>query len=219
MYFVLCPKEAEVLCDVWFHCLPYQTTCESCSAWPWWFSPRFLGLWGSRDNNLWSSHILSKTSFPPGVLAECARAFDFHSSRACINENLLLSQGSPFPDVFAQLALGYCLIGAFRPEVGAGVPQAADRKAWPDLPRQLLTCDSVTPALLPLPYGKPPGKLLKSSQRSLIKGPWPPEWLVCFMVEFSWMISEVNVGDSHTSSWKQKPTALSVSLGLFLSEG
>lgn len=132
----------------------------------------------------WSSHILSKTSFPPGVLAECARAFDFHSSKACINENLPLSQGSPFPDVFAQPALGSCLIGAFGPELGR-VPQAADRKAWPDLPRQLLTCDSVTPALLPLPYGKPPRKLLKSSQWSLIKGPWPPEWLVCFMVEFS----------------------------------
>lgn len=96
------------------------------------------------------------------------------TSKACISKNSPLSQGSPFPDIFGLLALCSCLIGAFGPKVGR-VPQPVDGKAWPDLSRQLLAHDSVTPALLSLLYGKQPGKLLKSSQWSLTHAPWQPE--------------------------------------------
>lgn len=105
---------------------------------------------------LWQpSHIPSETSFPPGILAECTWVFDFNSSGACISQNLPLSQGSPFTDVFAQLALCQCLIRAFGPEMGRE-PRVLDRNPWPELHRQLLASDSVTPVLLPDPHPHPP---------------------------------------------------------------
>lgn len=65
------------------------------------------------------------------------------------------SQGSCLRNVFAQLALCQCLIGAFW-TVMARVPAAPPCQAWPEFPRQFLAHGFATPVLLPLPYGKLP---------------------------------------------------------------
>lgn len=191
-----------MICD--FLLSLYQTTSMSCATCHWWCSQRCLALWHSRHNSpleffciTWcpdtfgSPHLVSKISFPLGILAvsdwlqqlQDLRQFKFTSSPGeptycCICSACLLLV--PNWGIWARGrdgATGSCL-GAL-----ASFPGTCELIILSHLP-----CSSCL-------MEKSPGYTY-SQASEVFRALWQLPWLICFMVEFSWMISEGNATDA-----------------------